>query len=135
MVAALQNFCGVRGVTGIYLKMIYAIVPPENAQQVLPPRQAGPAPGPRLTEDEERLMAVLGRSERQTATVWTVVNTTVRELAPRSRSETRRLRITLLQALNQLLRRGLVRRHQRDFVRLGEGAVHGLRRPDADDQP
>jgi hypothetical protein len=55
-------------------------------------------------------MAVLGRSERQTATVWTVVNTTVRELAPRSRSETRRLRITLLQALNQLLRRGLVRR-------------------------
>ena len=96
---------------------IYAILPPENAQQINLPRQPWPTPGPRLSDHEHRLLAMVRQSERQTATIWGVVNSVVRALAPRTRRELRNLRVQLLCQLSRLIHRGRLRRKGRDFVR------------------
>lgn len=116
-----QTACLIRETSVGTSKMIFAFIPPDTAPQVQAPCQPWPTPGPRLSDHEARLLAVVRQSERHMATVWTVVNTIVRELAPSTRNETRRLRVTLLHALNQLLHRGLVHRHERNFVKLADG--------------
>jgi hypothetical protein len=101
----------------IYM-MIYAILPPESAPQISTPRQPWPTPGPRLSDHEHRLLAVVRRSEHQTATIWEAINGVVGDLAPHSRTEARHFRVTLLCALHRLIRLGRLRRDGRDSVAL-----------------
>jgi hypothetical protein len=53
-------------------------------------------------------------------TVWEAVIGVVREIAPGTRADTRRLRVALLCDLHRLLRRGLLRRENRDFLQVVE---------------
>ena len=117
---AFQN-CGAisAALVGIF-NMIFAIVPPENAQQVRTPRQSWPVPGPRLSDHEHRLLAVVHQQERQTTTVWEAVSAVERDLAPRSRTDALRVRVTLLCALHRLVRQGRLIRVGRDLVKLAE---------------
>jgi hypothetical protein len=98
--------------------MIFAFVPPESAPQISTPRQPWPTPGPRLTDHEHRLLAVVHQGERQATTVWEAINGVVRDLAPRNRAEARHFRVTLLCALHRLIRLGRLRRDGRDSVAL-----------------
>jgi hypothetical protein len=103
-----------------YRMSLSIIIAPESAAQISVEKPR--THRPQLTDHERSLLAFVRSSERQMATVWTAVNAVVREIAPGTRKETRRLRIVLLQVVNQLLHRGLLRRHERNFIKLAEAA-------------
>ncbi|MCX6923481.1 MAG: hypothetical protein NT154_09780 [Verrucomicrobia bacterium] len=99
--------------------MLSIICAPASApQQYVPAQQPWPTPGPRLSDHEHRLLAVVHQGKRQTITVWEAINGVVRDLAPRNRAEARHLRVTLLCSLHRLIRQGRLQRVGHDFVKL-----------------
>jgi len=95
---------------------ISIVIAPVTAPQVPAPRRSWPVPGPRLSDHERRLLTIVHQGENQSATVWTAINGAVGDLAPRSRTEARHFRVTLLCALHRLIRLGRLRRDGRECV-------------------
>ena len=99
--------------SGVFRRMIDAVIAPENAQQIYtPPNQ--PPPAPRLDDIDRRIIEAV--RDVGPVKMWSLLNWLAEDEGARSRTGGRVARLNLLDRFKRLKRLGLVFGHGRNEI-------------------